>query len=208
MFYNKQNFKRTAFTALIFTILAFSIFLQIPGIQNIILQQNETEKNSIDSRNPQSSETDYYSKDWIKYGNFSTGASSWWTSDKEGDVSDVDASISGDAANYIVKGAQYEKKFDAPIDTSTASNWIAFNKTEPAMNPDKYITDDTTPNLRGAYFIDDNGFFMNHTWHDDTPDQFVSISWKYNASMGIDMSDYVITSANFDAIMNATVSPV
>jgi len=181
------------------------MFCQILLMYNLTKVSNDNLTTIFDENSPQTSETDYYSDEWIKFGNFSTGAASWWDSEKDGDLSDVDSSISGDAANYIVKGNTFEKQFDDPIDTTTASNWLAFNKTEPAMNPDKYTTDET-PNLRGDYFIDDDGFFMNHTWHDDTPDQFVSISWRYNASMGVDMSDYTITNASFDAIMNATVN--
>jgi hypothetical protein len=188
MFYNKQNFKRTAFTTLILTILALGVFLQIPGIQKNIVG---TEKDRIDSEKPQSSETDYYSKDWITNGDFSLGSTNW-TSKVDGDTSDINMAISGGEANYEIIGQSYTKEISDPINLATASNWVAFNKSEPAINPD-------------LYEIDDDGFHVSHSWHDATPDQFASITWRYNVSMGRDMSEFTITEATLDAIMNATV---
>ena len=50
-----------------------------------------------------------------------------------------------------------------------------------------------------------NGFYVSHSWHDATADQFASVYCKYNVSMDVDMSEYEITSANLNAIMYANV---
>ncbi|MFX0007871.1 MAG: hypothetical protein ACFFAV_14275, partial [Candidatus Hermodarchaeota archaeon] len=84
------------------------------------------------------------------------------------------------------------KIIDDPINIANSGNWEKFNKTEPAINPDTAT-------------IDNNGFYVSHSWHDATADQFASIYWKYNVSMDVDMSEYEITSANFTAIMYANV---
>ncbi len=132
--------------------------------------------------------------DWIANGNFTSTDN--WTSTKGllGDPTDVSASIDvgEEMANYSVFGKSLRKEISDPINIANNGNWEAFNKTEPAINPDTAI-------------IDDYGFFVSHSWHDATADQFASIYWKYNVSMDVDMSQYEITSAFINATMNATV---
>ncbi len=140
------------------------------------------------------SATQSFTEQWIKNPNFTSTAN--WTSTKGilGDPTDVDASISGGQANFEVLGKKGRKEISDPINIANSGNWTAFNKTEPAINPDTYT-------------IDNNGFYVSHSWHDATADQFASISWRYNVSMDIDMSDYIITSAFINSTMFADVDP-
>ncbi|NVM44888.1 MAG: hypothetical protein HWN79_08220, partial [Candidatus Lokiarchaeota archaeon] len=61
------------------------------------------------------------------------------------------------------------------------------------------------------YGIDDDGAWCSHWWwegeDDGQPKNTPRMHWKTNVSMPVDMSDYVITSLSFSAIINASVDP-
>jgi hypothetical protein len=183
--------KRIVNSVILLSLLMISILSQHSWFLNQLNDSRNNQDSSLDVNLPHSSETDYYSEEWIKNGNFSAGSSNWYSS-ISGDSSDINMVISGGEAQYKIVGENWIKEFSDPINVSTASNWVAFNKSEPAINPDTYT-------------IDNDGFYVSHSWHDATADQFTTISWRYNVSMGVDMSGYTITSAFIDAIMNATV---
>ncbi len=159
-------------------------------------EQSEELSTPIDHENShsiRSSEYDYKSIDAISNGNFSQGYAHW-QNETSGDDSDINSSISGGHANYEIMGESHVKKIDDPIDIAHSSSWVAFNKSEPAINPD-------------TCEIDDEGFHVSHSWHDDASDQVATITWRYNVSMdGIDMSEYNITSAFLNATMYANVN--
>ncbi|MFX1390107.1 MAG: hypothetical protein ACFE9Z_08605 [Promethearchaeota archaeon] len=135
-----------------------------------------------------------YVKQWIENPYFTSMDN--WTFSKglSGDPDDLEANIdlTGEYANFEVIGDKRTKIIDDPINIANSGNWDKFNKTEPAINPDTAI-------------IDNNGFYVSHSWHDATADQFASVYWKYNVSMDVDMSEYEIISASIDATMYADV---
>ncbi|MDX1797658.1 MAG: hypothetical protein R3255_03325 [Candidatus Lokiarchaeia archaeon] len=135
-------------------------------------------------------------KQWIENPNFTS--TSYWTSSKGllGDPNDLEANIdtTAEQANFEVIGDKRTKIIDDPINIANSGNWEKFNKTEPAINPDTAT-------------IDNNGFYVSHSWHDATADQFATVYWKYNVGMDVDMSEYEITSASIDATMYANVDP-
>jgi len=75
----------------------------------------------------------------------------------------------------------------------TPSDWVDFNKSGQENNPNN------------GYTVTDEGCFASHNWYDGTANQIPHIYWRYNVSMDRDMSDYEITSASIEAIMNASV---
>ncbi|MFW9820948.1 MAG: hypothetical protein ACFFE5_15175, partial [Candidatus Thorarchaeota archaeon] len=147
-----------------------------------------------DYENLQSSAQESYIRQWIENPSFTSTEN--WTSSKGtlGDPNDLNANIDTieEDANFEAIGEVRTKTIDDPINIANSGNWDKFNKTEPAINPDTAT-------------IDNNGFYVSHSWHDATADQFASVYWKYNVSMDVDMSDYEITSADLTAIMYANV---
>ena len=61
------------------------------------------------------------------------------------------------------------------------------------------------------YGIDDDGAWCSHWWWEGEsggqPKNTPRMHWKTNVSMPVDMSDYIITSLSFNAIINASVDP-
>ncbi|GAG21134.1 unnamed protein product, partial [marine sediment metagenome] len=77
------------------------------------------------------------------------------------------------------------------INSSTSPNWKQFQKGD-FQYPD-------------FAQIQSYGAWVRHIWADDN-NQAPSVHWKTNISIPIDMSEYVITSASLEVIVNASVS--
>ncbi|MFX1396543.1 MAG: LapA family protein [Promethearchaeota archaeon] len=130
-----------------------------------------------------------YTKDWITNNNFAT-TSSWYSTFDDGDSSDMSTIIASNAGNFIVNGEDivYNDISGVPIST----DWTAVNNTAILLEPD-------------SYEIDDFGCKVVHDWLDpNDPGQLTSIHWDRNISLGVDMSDYNITSVSLSAIVNAS----
>ncbi|MFW9987256.1 MAG: hypothetical protein ACFFC3_01215 [Candidatus Odinarchaeota archaeon] len=172
-------------------LIAFSLVVPIFSLNS--RYNTPIEKIEEDLRNSGTSEVTK-TRQWIKNGNFSS--SDYWTPveclEGDGDPDDVDAYISDGKANFEIIGKTFRKEISDPINLANADKWTAFNKTEPTINPD-------------TCEIDNNGFHVSHSWHDATADQVAKIYWRYNVSMGTDMSQYNITSATLNATMYANV---
>ena len=137
---------------------------------------------------------DHYTEEWLKNPTFDPPVTEWYNT-TEGDVSDVNASLNNDQANYEILGDSGEIKIDDPFDDT---NWTRYN------NPEFPVLPDTSQ-------INSAGCYISHYWDEsvnqtrNTP----SVHWKRDIEMPVNMSDYIITSAKFEAIFNAsvTVSP-
>ncbi|MFW9866523.1 MAG: toll/interleukin-1 receptor domain-containing protein [Candidatus Thorarchaeota archaeon] len=128
---------------------------------------------------------------WVTNPGFAAPGDPWYSS-KEGDLSDLSVSLSPNQANYAVNGNSGEKEI--LLNSATYSSWTAFSTTI------------LTPNL--GYGGDINGLYCGHDWDETVgPENTPSINWRLNINMGIDMSDYVITSAKFESIIKGTVDP-
>ena len=128
---------------------------------------------------------------WLENANFTTQGP--WYSSKQGDLSDVDAKISGGHANYFILGDQGE--FSNISGTPTSDNW-------------KNVTNANFPISPILHEIDEEGCHVYHTWQDPTdPFQMTSIHWDRNITLPVDMTDYNITSVSLSATVNATVTP-
>ncbi len=133
-------------------------------------------------------------KQWIQNPNFTSPIEpKWfWKNGTDGDNSDVNATSSSGQANFEVMGeTRTFTVVSGIINSSTSLGWKQFNKTG-------FLLPDTAE-------INASGGYVSHFWDDD-PNQFPSVQWKTNISMPIDMSDYIITSASLEVIVNATVS--
>jgi len=133
-------------------------------------------------------------KQWITNSNFSDTPIEpiWnWGNGTEGDNSDMDATTSTGQVNYDVLGeTRTFTVVSGIINSSTSPDWEYYNKTG-------FLPPDTAS-------IESYGCYVSHFWNDG-PNQFPSAQWRTNISIPIDMSDYVITSASLEVIVNASV---
>ena len=149
----------------------------------------------IENKDPLSSAQRSVTKQWIKNPTFDSPIEpTWyWENGTEGDNSDMDASTSPDQANYEVLGeTRTFTVVSGVINSSTSTGWKEFRNGD-FQFPSIY------------HEIRSYGCYVSHQWADDT-NQAPSVHWKTNISIPIDMSDYIITSASLEVIVNASVS--
>ena len=142
-----------------------------------------------------SGETPHTDVLWLDNPRFEDPIEPIWFPNIEGDESDVETSTSPNQGNLIVKGEIHEKQ--VLLNTATQSNWKAFNKSDLVIVPNN------------GYGVDDDGVYCSHDWNEDSggqPYNTPRMHWKINVNMSVDMEDYIITSASFQAIINATVN--
>lgn len=130
-------------------------------------------------------------RQWLNDSGFDSPISAWY-SETNGDETDVNATISGEVANFTIKGVQYQYNniSGTPID----GEWIPGNESEISINPDNYG-------------IDDSGCWADHEYDEENGDQSRNnpiIQWNRNITMPLDMSDYLITSAKVSSIVNGS----
>jgi len=181
----KRQFKTIGFLILL------SISLTFPFIQNNFdISYEENRDADFIKTSAQRSVT----TQWIKNPTFESPIEpTWeWKNGTEGDNSDMDATTSTGQANFEVLGET--KTFtvvSGVINETSSPGWIQLQNGEFQLP--------TTSEIRSY------GCFVYHYWHDDT-NQAPSVHWKTNISLPIDMSDYVITSASLDIVINGSVS--
>jgi len=171
-----------------------------------IINENVYFKNYIDEtneffQNDSIRSQDYYEEnfdniEWLKNNTFDPPVTEWYNT-KEGDITDVNASLSPGVANFEVLGDN--GSITIISDPPSSANWtIMENPEHPAMPEWPW----TAPNP--SYGIDAAGFWANHSWREG-PKQSPSVHWVRNVSMPVNMSDYNITSIRSNTIVNATV---
>ena len=143
---------------------------------------------------PSSSAQRSVTSQWIKNPTFEAPIEpTWyWENGTDGDNSDMDATTSTGQANYDVLGeTRTFTVVSGIINSSSSPNWKQFQN-------DGFQYPDTAE-------IRSYGAYVSHEWTDDT-NQAPSVHWKTNISIPIDMSDYIITSASLEVIVNASVN--
>ena len=174
-------------------VLIFLLSASTFHILNMNLNPKEESIEENIQRNIHSSGSISHTKQWIANPSFTSTDN--WTSAKGtlGDPNDVDANIdiSVQHANFTVIGDRGTKQ--VILNETTYTNWEAFNKTDNPLVPNN------------GYEVDSDGVNCSHLWDDHDADQTPIIYWRTNVSMGVDMSDYIITSASLEAVMNASV---
>jgi len=182
------NNRRTKFRCFVVVFFIFLLAFQFFPLDLI----NES-KEINDQRNSPLSADVIHTKQWIKNGNFTS--QEFWNSSKGelGDPEDVDSTISGGYANYSVLGDDGE--FSLIADPPISSDWRdTYNPDYPAF-PDNHGIDDQ------------KGMWLEHEFTESplSSDQMASVNWERNATMPVNMSDYIITSASLNAVFNASV---
>jgi len=177
-------------------LLTFVIIGNISSIILIYLEDFQfinnfsNSNNNLKDKNPisQGIVQDEYIREWLDNPTFETPIEPWYNT-TEGDISDINATVDSNQANYEVLGEKNEYEFYS--DLTQDSNW---NKSK---NPNFPAYPDTS-------VINASGACVSHYW-DESADQSVAVNWNRMLTMPINMSDYFITSANLTAIFNATV---
>ncbi|MFX0023045.1 MAG: hypothetical protein ACFE9S_12030 [Candidatus Hermodarchaeota archaeon] len=127
---------------------------------------------------------------WLKDPSFDSGLE-YWKPNLTGDISDVDYSINSGQANIEILG---DKRIFSLI-------------ANPPLSLDWSERDNINyPNRPQIYGITTNGCTVYHLYDDQTAVTNPSIHWDRNISLNVDMSDYIITSASFNAIVYANAS--
>ena len=175
-------------------LVAFSLSLCISNINQGKIDSPNKELNLIENENQENlrtSEIDYYTdEELIKNGNFSDGTDYWYNSSQGQDISDVNSSISGGEAKFDILGSEETYTYRANPPNNT--DWIE------VPNPN-------FPNMTTTHEFRTNGLYVYHLWQDQTGVHQPSVHWEKNISLAEDMSDYTITNATINALVNATV---
>ncbi|KKL57506.1 hypothetical protein LCGC14_2234730, partial [marine sediment metagenome] len=160
--------------------------------QNLFDYNQNNEKNSNYDVAPKSQGIiqEFYTKEWLDNPTFETPIDPWYNT-TEGDISDVNASISNGAANFEILGEinTYSNISGTPLATE---GWV---KTTNPFYPDE-------PNQ--AATLTANGAYASHLWR-ESADQQVAVQWEKNIYMNHSMADYVVTAASLNITVNATV---
>lgn len=125
------------------------------------------------------------------------GIDSPWVGEKQGDLNDTEYNLSGNHANFKVVGDV--KQFTYNADPINSSDWSSQQNPEFPAYPE-WSWDDPSP----SFGIDSFGLWANHSWR-ETAVQTPSIQWVHNFSIPEDMTDYTITSASVQGVVNASV---
>ncbi len=187
---NKLNNRLVLY--ILITVIIVSI--AIPSINSFNLLDRKT-----DVEIKTSGTTEHLNELWLENPTFEEPIEPPWYPIIQGDISDVYASTSLNQANTIIVGESREK--EVLLNTATQSNWMAFLKSDLEIVPQRV----SVP----YYGVDDDGAWCSHWWYEGEgggqPKNTPRMHWKTNVSMPVDMSDYIITSLSFNALINASV---
>jgi hypothetical protein len=190
--------KRPQLSKKLFLLFFISIILFLNvlllGITNIDYSNSSQFDSNVEEEKklPQTSaDISFNNIPWLENPDFSSPTIDPWFNATQGDSSDIKASFSSGQADYIVLGEEDTKVISDVF--QNPSDWVAFNKTGLEDNPNN------------GFSISSDGAFASHDWNDGTANQIPHIYWRFNVSMGFDMSDFEIINASIEVIMNASV---
>jgi len=191
-----SSIKQLRFILLILTIFLISPLFSIGILRNNNNQSKIIEINYLD--NLQNSDVvDHTNISWIVNSTFE-GIGLPWFSNIEGDNTDVDANIINNQANYNVLGDI--RTFSEVSGIPQAGDWTEFNHSIRPL-PLTHNISQYGLNVSHVYDEDDTGDFPNSG---DQTANLAGVMWKRNVSLSVDMSDYVITSASINAVINGS----
>ncbi|MHA1339783.1 MAG: hypothetical protein ACTSRZ_03215 [Promethearchaeota archaeon] len=166
-------------------VFVFAFLLSIYSI--ILIQSSLNTVFAFDFNSNERIIEEKYSKQVLKNSQFNYPANEW-SFETIGDETDLDYSFSNNRTDIMILGE--ENHFELIADPPD-------NSWQQGINPD-------FPTLPDTAAINEGGCFVSHQWAEDA-DQSPSVHWTKNISMPLNMSDYIITSANLSVIINATV---
>ena len=134
---------------------------------------------------------------WLKNSDFDDVGAPWFWN-VEGDNTDLSASISSGQADYEVNGDI--RTFSDVSGTPTSDDWTLFNHSIRPL-PLTYEINEFGCNISHVYDEDSLGPFPNSG---DQTANLAAALWKRNLTLPVDMSDYIITSASINAVVNGS----
>jgi hypothetical protein len=140
---------------------------------------------------------EYNNVEWLENSNFDNSGTPWFSS-IEGDNTDLIPSINAGQADYEINGDI--KTFSEISGTPTSADWTLFNHSIRPL-PLTYEINEFGLNVSHVYDEDAGGDFPNSG---DQTANLAAALWKRNVSLAEDMSDYVITSASINAVVNGS----
>jgi hypothetical protein len=178
-------------------ILISLIIISIPITLGLIFN-NFTLTNTENTELIQISAIEHHdNQPWLINSDFN-GAGAPWVSNIEGDSTDLSTSISSGQADYQVNGDI--RTFSEVSGTPTSDDWTLFNHSIRPL-PLTYEINEFGCNVSHVYDEDGTGPFPNSG---DQTANLAAALWKRNLTIPVDMSDYVITSASINAVVNGS----
>ena len=136
-------------------------------------------------------------QEWLTNSDFND-AGAPWVSNIEGDSTDLSPSISSGQADYQINGDV--RTFSEVSGTPTSDDWTLFNHSIRPL-PLTHEINEFGCNVSHVYDEDAGGPFPNSG---DQTANLAAALWKRNLTLPVDMSDYVITSASINAVVNGS----
>ena len=134
---------------------------------------------------------------WLENPNFNDTGTPWF-SDTVGDITDLTASISLNQADFEVEGDV--RTFSEISGVPQSSDWVEFNHSVRPL-PLTHEVNEFGCNVSHVYDEDPTGDFPNSG---DQTANLAGVLWKRNISLPVDMSDYIITTASINAVVNGS----
>jgi len=139
---------------------------------------------------------------WINNSGFDSYLG-YWYNETIGDATDFNVSISDGSAKFITLGDKRE--FSDINGTPSDLDWFPEKKPGLSIFPDRYNISQYGCNASHEYWEDassDNIYGVRGNQTRNRP----TVLWKRIVKIPVDMSDYVITSANLTVVFNATAN--
>jgi hypothetical protein len=134
---------------------------------------------------------------WLENPNFNDTGSPWF-SNTVGDVTDLTASINLNQADFEVEGDV--RTFSGISGVPQSSDWVEFNHSVRPL-PLTHEINEFGCNVSHVYDEDADGDFPNSG---DQTANLAGVLWRRNISLPVDMSDYIITTASINAVVNGS----
>ncbi len=134
---------------------------------------------------------------WLKNPNFNDTGTPWF-SNTVGDVTDLTASINLNQADFEIQGDV--RTFSGISGIPQSSDWVEFSHSVRPL-PLTHEINEFGCNVSHVYDEDASGPFPNSG---DQTANLAGVLWKRNISLPVDMSDYIITTASINAVVNGS----
>ena len=134
---------------------------------------------------------------WLENPNFNDSGAPWF-SNTVGDATDLTALINLNQAAFKVEGDV--RTFSDISGVPQSSDWVEFNHSVRPL-PLIHEINEFGLNVSHVYDEDASGDFPNSG---DQTANLAGVLWKRNISLPVDMSDYIITNASINAVVNGS----
>lgn len=177
------------------------IFSGISLLYNVSSITDTADSKYMD-KSPRLSKTISDTREWLNNTGFNTSAD-WYNSSDTDEISpDFSANLNDEAADFIVLGE--ENVFSVVNGTPSSSDWSPEKKPGLSIYPDRYVINQYGCNVSHEYWegTTDNIYGVPGNQTRNRP----TVLWKRIVKMPVDMSDYIITSANLTFVVNGSAN--